>query len=120
MCALHNGGDAARGATPANHATRATTDSAFVGLSPPASEDAPTVASGRGVGDQDKANAAIVTDLDGQRKAFLTLRARFAMAGFALLELSDRSLLASRWNLCRALPDATAALRFLRQIGGAA
>ena len=43
-----------------------------------------------------------------------------AMAGFALLELSDGSLLATRWNLSRPLPDTTAALRFLRQIGGAA
>lgn len=100
-------------------ATLAITGPAFAGLSPPAHEDAPTVVSGRGAKDQDKTDTTIVANLDGRRKAFLTLRARFAMAGFALLELSDGSLLATRWDLCRPLPDATAALRFLRQIGGA-
>ena len=89
------------------------------GLSPPHKDEAPRLAGAEGFRDQDKADTAIVADLDCQRKALLTLRARFAMAGFALLELSDGSLLATRWNLCRPLPDATAALRFLRQIGGA-
>lgn len=88
-------------------------------LSPPHKDEAPRLAGAEGFRDQDKADTTIVADLDGPRKAFLTLRARFAMAGFALLELSDGSLLATRWNLCRPLPDATAALRFLRQIGGA-
>jgi hypothetical protein len=69
---------------------------------------------------QETADAPIVADLDVDRKSFLTLRARYAMAGFELLELADGSLLATKWNLCRPLPDATAAHRFLRQIGGAA
>lgn len=92
---------------------------AHAGLSPPHKDEAPRLAGAEGFRDQDKADTTIVADLDCQRKAFLTLRARFAMAGFALLELSDGSLLATRWNLCRPLPDATAALRFLRQIGAA-
>ena len=92
---------------------------ASAGLNPPHKDEAPRLAGAEGFRDQDKADTAIVADLDGPRKAFLTLRARFAMAGFALLGLSDGSLLATRWNLCRPLPDATAALRFLRQIGGA-
>jgi hypothetical protein len=96
-----------------------TSGAAPPGLSPPYKDEAPRLAGTEGFRDQDKANTTIVADLDGQHKAFLTLRARFAMAGFALLELSDGSLLATRWNLCRPLPDATAALRFLRQIGGA-
>ena len=89
------------------------------GLSPPHKDETPRLAGAEGFRDQDKADTVIVADLDGERKVFLTLRARFAMAGYALLELSDGSLLATRWNLCRPLPDATAALRFLRQIGGA-
>ena len=89
------------------------------GLSPPHKDEAPRLAGAEGFRDQSKVGTAIVADLDGPRKVFLTRRARFAMAGFALLELSDGSLLATRWNLCRPLPDATAALRFLRQIGGA-
>jgi hypothetical protein len=92
---------------------------AHAGLSPPRKDEAPRLAGAEGFRDQDKAVTEIVADLDCQRKAFLTLRARFAMAGFAPLELSDGSLLATRWNLCRPLPDATTALRFLRQIGGA-
>lgn len=90
------------------------------GLSPPHKDEAPRLAGAEGFSDQDKADTTIVAEPDGRRKAFLTLRARFAMAGFALHELADGSLLATRWNLCRPLPDATAALRFLRQIGGAA
>ena len=64
--------------------------------------------------------APIVTDLDADRKPYMTLRARYALVGVALVELSDGSLLATRWNLCKPLPDAAAAHRFLRQIGGAA
>ena len=89
------------------------------GLIPSRKDETPRLAGAEGFRDQDKADTTIVADLDGGCKALLTLRARFAMAGFALLELSDGSLLATRWNLCRPLPDATAALRFLRQIGGA-
>ena len=66
------------------------------------------------------ANTSIVTDLDADRKPYMTLRARYALVGVALVELSDGSLLATRWNLCKPLPDAAAAHRFLRQIGGAA
>jgi hypothetical protein len=89
-------------------------------LRTPHKDEAPRLAGAEGFTNQDKTDHAIVADLDGQRKAFLTLRARYAMAGFALLEPSDGSLLATRWNLRRPLPDATAALRFLRLSGGAA
>jgi hypothetical protein len=67
---------------------------------------------------QNKNSPPIVADLDADRKSFVTLRARFALAGFGLVELSNGSLLATRWNCCKPLPDATAAHRFLRQIGG--
>ena len=92
---------------------------AHAGLTASDKDETPRLAGAEGFKDQGKADTAIVADLDGERKAFLTLRARFAMAGYALLELSDGSLLATRWNRCRPLPDATAALRFLRQIKGA-
>lgn len=52
-------------------------------------------------------------------KRMATLRAQYALAGFELLELSDGSLLATKWNLAKPLPDAYAAHRFLAQIGGA-
>ena len=67
-----------------------------------------------------KTDTSIVADLDADRKVFATLQARYAIAGFSLFELADGSLFASRCNLCRALPDAHAATRFLRQIGGTA
>lgn len=72
-----------------------------------------------GLGGQEL-SPAIVRDIDADRKAFLTLQAQFARAGFELLELSDGSLLAHRWNLTRPLPDAHAAKKFLMLIGGAA
>ena len=111
--------DAAAIVRTADLASLGTAGAAPAGLSPPHKEEFPGLGGDGELRDQDKADTSIVADLDGPRKAFLTLRARFAMAGFALLELSDGSLLATRWNLCRPLPDATAALRFLRQIGGA-
>ena len=53
-------------------------------------------------------------------KLLSTLRARFALLGFALLEISDGSLLVTKWNLYKPLQDYAAAKRFLHQIGGAA
>lgn len=78
------------------------------------------LAGAMGFRDNSKVDTLIVADLDADRKVFATLQARYAIAGFSLLELADGSLLASRWNLCRPLPDAHAALHFLRKIGGAA
>ena len=72
-----------------------------------------------GIRGQNKPDTAIVADRDAGRKSFVTLQARYALAGFALLELADGSLLATRRNCCKTLPDLYAATRFLRQIGGA-
>lgn len=92
----------------------------LTGLSPPQMDEALTGANGQGPRDKSKVDISIVADLGAERKAFTTLQARYAMAGFSLIELADGSLLASRWNLTRPLPDAHAALQFLRRIGGAA
>ena len=73
-------------------------------------------ANGVGRGDQESGHADYPASEAG--KQFATLQARYALAGFALLELADGSLLATRWNCCKPLVDATAALRFLRQMGG--
>lgn len=83
-------------------------------------DEALTGANDQGPRDNDKADTVIVAELDAERKAFTSLQARYAMAGFSLIELADGSLLASRWNLTRPLPDAHAASQFLRRIGGAA
>ena len=87
---------------------------------PPNEKPTEALAGVGGFGEQSKTDTTIVADLDAERKAFKTLRARYALAGFALIELADGSLLASRWNLTRPLPDAHAALQFLRKIGGTA
>lgn len=90
-------------------------------LAPPRNEEPTEALAGTGgFGEQGNTDTAIVADLDAERKAFTTLQARYAMAGFSLIELSGGSLLASRWNLTRPLPDAHAALLFLRRIGGVA
>lgn len=91
-----------------------------VDLSHPKKDEAPRLAGAEGFWNQENSNIGIVADIDIQSKAFLRLRARFEVAGFVLHDLADGSLLATGWNLCRPLPDATSALRFLRQIGGAA
>jgi hypothetical protein len=72
-----------------------------------------------GLGEQDQ-SPAIVPDIDAERKTFETLRAKYALRGFELIELADGSLLAHKWDLTRPLPDAHAARQFLKLIGGAA
>ena len=56
-------------------------------------------------------------------KAFATLAARFALAGYTLTRSNpaDGAAVyhAGRWGLSRALPDLQAAAHFLAQIGGA-
>jgi hypothetical protein len=64
-------------------------------------------------------DTAIVPREADPRKRMATLKAQYALAGLELLELSDGSLLATKWNLCRPLPDLYAATRFLAQFGGA-
>ena len=60
----------------------------------------------------------------GQRegKAFVTLAARFALAGHTLTrsDPADGAVLyyAGRWGLSRALDDLDAARQFLNQVGG--
>lgn len=53
-----------------------------------------------------------------ERKAFETLRAKFALKGFALCWLHDRTLVVERWGFTRVLNDLTQAAQFLAQIGG--
>lgn len=82
-------------------------------------DEAPRLAGAEGFRDQGKANATIVAELDDHCKAFVMPSARFASAGIALQEVSDGSLLTTRWGLCRPLSDDKAALRLPRQGGGA-
>lgn len=90
-----------------------------MGLSPPQKDEDLAGANGQVSKGNIKTDTPIVADLGAERKAITTLQARYAMAGFSLIELAGGSLLASRWNLTRPLPDAHAALQFLRRIGGA-
>ena len=52
-------------------------------------------------------------------KASSTLRAKLALLGFGLHELSDGTYLASRWNCTRALPSLYAVQSFARLVGAA-
>ena len=52
------------------------------------------------------------------RKAFASMQARAALAGFQLHELADGDVLMSRWGLSRALPDLYAVGRFLDMVTG--
>lgn len=60
-------------------------------------------------------------DGDDDRKRFMTLRARLALRGYSLHELSCDGYLIARWNLTRCAPDLRAVSAFLRAVvGGAA
>ena len=48
------------------------------------------------------------------------MAAQFALQGHQLVRADNGSMFAIRWNQAKHLPDAGAALRYLRQIGGAA
>jgi len=63
-------------------------------------------------------NAWIVTDLDAGRKAYVTLQARAALAGFQLHELAGGELLLTRWGLAKSCPDLYSVGRFLDQVTG--
>ena len=105
-------------ADPAGLAPLGAVAAAPAGLSPPRKDEAHRLAGAAGLKGQDKADTKIFADIDAGRKSFVLLQARYAMAGFALLELADGTLLAARWNCCKPLADLYAATRFLRQIGG--
>lgn len=75
-------------------------------------------------GSEDTAGQKFQTQADcliavGESKEFSSIRAAFALRGYALHCLADGTYLICRWNYCRPLPDLLAARRMLRQIGGA-
>ena len=71
----------------------------LAGLSPPQKDEDLAGANGQVSKGNIKTDTSIVADLDADRKVFATLQARYAIAGFSLLELADGSLFASRCNL---------------------
>lgn len=52
-----------------------------------------------------------------ERKTLSTLMAAFALAGYAVHELSCGGFVVARWNLTRHCPDVHALAAFARQIG---
>ena len=56
---------------------------------------------------------------DAGAKAFATLQARAAIAGFELVRMADGSFVVARWTMTRALVDVQAVERFLKQVGAA-
>ena len=61
----------------------------------------------------------IVSDSGEIGKEFATLCAQFALQGHQLVRADCGSMYAIRWNMAKHLPDAGAAMRYLRLIGGA-
>ncbi|HEX7687922.1 MAG TPA: hypothetical protein VF453_09455 [Burkholderiaceae bacterium] len=95
-------------------------------IGPPKNDEAEATGGSLGLWDQSKTNAQDRSELAAhdqaateQHKAFSTLQAKFAIAGFGLHAMSDGSFLACRWNLSRPLPSLAAAGVFLRMVGGA-
>jgi hypothetical protein len=85
---------------------------------PPTNDDALAVAAAQGTKDHENTSTPIVADLDGDRKAFLTLQARAAMLGFELLELGCSTYLLARWGMSREMSGLHTVSEALRQIGG--
>ena len=56
---------------------------------------------------------------DVDTKAFATLQARAALAGFELVRMADGTFVVARWTMTRALVDVQAVERFLKQVGAA-
>ena len=90
------------------------------GLSPPHRDETPRLAGAEGFRDQDKADTAIVADLDGERKVLTTLRAQLETCGCGLHEMADRGYFVSLGNLSGQPPDLRAVRQMLVQIGGRA
>ena len=55
---------------------------------------------------------------DGDGKALATMKARAALAGCTLHELSDGAYLVGKWNYSKAVPCLRAVGNLLREIGG--
>lgn len=55
---------------------------------------------------------------ESESKVISTWKARFALLGYALFQLADGSLLVSRWNLTRPVPDLRTLGAVYRQMGG--
>lgn len=51
-----------------------------------------------------------------ESKAYATLAARLAIAGYGLHRLHDGSFLVHRWNFSRHLPDLHAVAKFLEAV----
>ena len=56
-------------------------------------------------------------DLDVERKPYLTLQARAALAGFELVRMGDGTFLVCRWGMFRPLADDAACEAFLNRVG---
>jgi hypothetical protein len=54
---------------------------------------------------------------DDNSRAFSSLAARLALAGYSLFRLADDSFLITRWNLSKPCPDLLAVAHFARLAG---
>lgn len=62
-------------------------------------------------------NGTAAVDLDAERKAYETLRAKLAFRGFSLYRLDDGAFLVAKWGMTRALPDKAAVEAFAQAVG---
>ena len=96
---------------------------AQAGPSSPERDEAQAGANGSGSKGQDQGDKGHSADFavgnPHDCKAFATLQARAALAGFELVRMADGSLVVARWTMTRALADLAAAEAFLQQVGAA-
>ncbi len=108
-CAASPAGLAPHGAAPA-------------GLSPPQKDKCPELAGGGALKGQGKANTADCADTTAECKSLATLRARLALAGWALTATPDNphgAFTVSRWGMVRDLIDLASVASFTDRVGAA-
>jgi hypothetical protein len=109
-----------RAVLPAGLAPLGTAGDAPVGLSPPHKNECPGLAGGGAIRGQGKADASDCADLAAECKPLATLRARLALAGWALTTTPDNphgAFTVSRWGMVRDLADLAAVAAYADRVG---
>ena len=89
------------------------------GLSPPQTDESPGLAGGGAFEEQGKADESDCADTTAERKHCTTLRARLALAGWALTTTPDNphgAFTVSRWGMVRDLVDLPAVAAFTDRV----
>jgi hypothetical protein len=83
-----------------------------------AKNEAPPAATEQGFSEQAQSVSHQHTSGEPSGKAFATMAARMALAGYSLHHLADDGYLVTRWNFSARVPSLHAVGQLIEQIGG--